>query len=58
MARYMKLCRALGSGALLLGWLQGFGLINWTDFFTRFLSQWLAVLVSVLFGGNPSELSA
>ena len=54
--RCQKWCVALSSGGITLGIIQGFGLINFASFFANFFSTWLAVLVTLLLGGNVSNL--
>jgi hypothetical protein len=54
--RYWKLCVALSCGGMTLGVFQGLQLVNFAQLFSNFLSMLLAVLVSVLFGANPSTL--
>jgi hypothetical protein len=56
--RYRNTWRALAIGALMLGWLQGWSLINFGDMWTQLLIQWLTALFSALFGGSPSTLTA
>ena len=54
--RYQKWCVALSSGGITLGVIQGFGLVNFAALFANLLSSWLAILVTLLLGGNVSNL--
>lgn len=51
-----KWCVALSSGGITLGIIQGFGLVNFASLFANFLSTWLAVLVTLLLGGDVNNL--
>jgi hypothetical protein len=53
--RYRKWCAALASGGITLGIWQGFSLINWPVFITNLLIQWLSYVVTLLFGGTPTQ---
>ena len=50
---YRKLY-AVSCGAITLGWLQAFEMLNFSDIFSSLLTTILAVLVTVLFGGDVS----
>ncbi len=45
----------LSSGAIAFGFLQALEMVNFADVITRFLSTFLSLLVSVLFGGDPQQ---
>ncbi len=49
-------CVLLAVGGYTPGILQGFGLISWGGLITTFLSTWLAIIVTVLLGGDPADL--
>lgn len=53
---YRKLY-ALSSGAITFGWLQGFEMVSFSDIFTSLLTTLLALLATVLFGGDVSTLT-
>ncbi len=55
--RYKKWCVILASGGITPGILQGFNTVNWASLLTSFLIQWLAVLVTLLFGGQTNLTS-
>jgi len=54
MRRYQRWLRVLAGGAVTLGWLQAWELIDFASFFTQFLAQLLAALVTALLGGDAS----
>jgi hypothetical protein len=51
MQRYRNLVRDLSSGAITLGVLQAFGMLNWAEVFTNFLAMLFSVIAALLFGG-------
>ena len=53
--RYQKWCVALSTGGITLGIFQGLSLVNFANVFTSFLATWLAALVSLLLGGDPTQ---
>ncbi len=53
--RCRKWCLLLSSGAVTFGWLQGLSMVNFASLFTEFLSRWLSLIVTVLFGGEISD---
>jgi len=53
--RCQKWCVALSSGGITLGIIQGFGLVNFASLFTNFLSELLAILVTLLLGGDVAH---
>lgn len=46
---------AMSTGTLTLGILQSLSLVNFAEVFTTFLTQWLAIFVTALFGGDVSQ---
>jgi len=54
--RIWKLAVGLSTGGITVGILQGLGLVNFASLFTNFLITWLSVLVTLLLGGDPSNL--
>ena len=50
---YRKLY-AVSCGAITLGWLQAFEMVSFSDIFTSLFTTIMAVLVTVLFGGDVS----
>jgi hypothetical protein len=54
MRRYRKLCYALSVGAITLGWLQGWNLINFADFWTNFIVSLITTLFSAFLGGSTT----
>lgn len=57
MVRTMVRLRPLLCGGVMLGLFQGLGAINYNGVLFQFLSTWINVLVSLLFGGNLSSLT-
>jgi hypothetical protein len=49
--------RALSTGAITLGVLQGFQLLNFSTVFTNFITSVLNALVQLLFGINPFQFN-
>lgn len=47
---------ALSTGGVTLGILQSFSLINFAEIFTSFLTQWLSIFVTALFGGDANQI--
>lgn len=43
---------ALASGGVCLGLLQSFGGVNFAEILFQFLTQWVSVLATLLFGGE------
>ena len=54
MARFWKTCYLLSCGGVTCGFLQGVGLINFSQVLASFLTTILSLLVTILFGGNAS----
>ena len=54
--RYQKWCVRLSYGGLALGILQGLQMVDWASFWTSLLSVWLSALISLLLGGNATNL--
>jgi hypothetical protein len=54
--QYRRWCVGLSTGAITLGIVQGFGLVNFAYLVTQFLTTWLASLVALLLGGSLSSL--
>ena len=52
--RYRIWLYALSTGAVTLGWLQGWAMINWGTLWTNLIAQWLDTLVLLLFGITPT----
>jgi len=55
MVRYRKLLAAVSCGGITFGWLQAWGMLNFSEIWTNFLAMLLSVLVSILLGGNVSR---
>ena len=54
--RLKKLSVALSYGGITLGILQGLGGVNFASMFTQLLTMWLTALVTILLGGDVSQL--
>jgi hypothetical protein len=54
MRRCRKMLYALSVGAITLGWLQGWNLINFADFWTQFIISLITTLFSAFLGGTPT----
>lgn len=54
--RYRRWCVGLSQGGVLLGVLQGLGMVNFAQLITDLLSQWLSILVALLLGVDPSTI--
>lgn len=50
-----KQATLLTSGAVAFGFLQALEMVNFADVITRFLSTFLSLLISVLFGADPQQ---
>jgi hypothetical protein len=50
-----KWCVVMSTGGVTLGILQGLQGVNFAQFWTNWLSQLLSVLVTILFGGDPTN---
>ncbi len=57
MRRYWKMLAPLSCGGVTLGILQGWGMINFSNVWTEFLTFLFGTLVSLLFGVGTSGLS-
>jgi hypothetical protein len=49
-------CVLLAVGGYTPGVLQGLGMVSWSGLITTLLSSWLALIVTVLLGGDVSDL--
>ena len=56
MKRAYKTFAALSTGGILLGVLQAFSMVSFAQAITDFLSTFLSLLVTVLFGIDPNNL--
>jgi hypothetical protein len=56
--RYWKTFAALSYGAITLGWLQAWELVNFSSIWTNFITMLLSALVTILFGGDAGQLFA
>lgn len=54
--RAVRWSAALAQGGTTFGVLQGLGLLNFANLFTSLLATWLSVLVTVLLGGDATDL--
>lgn len=52
---WMRTLRLLSSGAMLLGWYQAFGMINFNQLFAQFLSTIASLLAALFFGGDLGQ---
>lgn len=54
--RVRKALVALSCGGVTFGWLQAFGMVPFSDVLTSIVITVLSLFVTILFGGDPSEL--
>ena len=54
MRRCYRLLAAVSCGGMTFGWLQALDMVSFSDIWTNFISLLLQILVTVLFGGDPS----
>jgi hypothetical protein len=54
--RCRRWCLALSTGRITPGILQGLGLVDFASLITSFLALWLSALVTLLLGGDPTQL--
>ncbi len=57
MQRWMNKIRPLACGGVTLGILQAVPAIDFNQIWVQFLATWINVLVSLLFGGDLSNLT-
>jgi len=52
--RYRRLFQALACGAITLGWLEGFQMVNWSSIWMQFLITLFSAVITAFLGGTTT----